>query len=110
VRDEYLAVQRRMTDLRVRLSSPPGTTFPDDGLHRAVADGGAAALARLARLEAGEPVIVRGDQVGMGAAYNDYVIEGDGRLIPVEAVRDPDYPSVKTVRGWRRPDGSLVRE
>jgi len=107
-RERFLAVERRMCALRVRLSSPVGTQFPDDGLRRAPADGGAAALARLARLEAGEPAIVSGSNVGLGSDDNTYVLGGDGSLTPVEAVRDPDYPSVKTVRNWRRPDGSLV--
>jgi len=106
-RERYLESQRRMTSLRVRLSSPVGTTFPDDGLARAQPDGGAAAIARLAELESGAPAIVVGWQVGL-SDHNDYVLEGDGRLLPVDAVRDPDYPSVKTIRGWRRPDGSLV--
>jgi hypothetical protein len=102
-----MQVQRRMCELRVRLSSPPGTVFPDDGLRRAVPDGGAAAISRLERLEAGEPAIVLGSQVGL-ADFNTYVLEGDGRLVPVEAVHDPDA-SVTTVANWQRPDGSLVR-
>jgi hypothetical protein len=108
-REKFMEVERRMTGLRVRLSSPPGTTFPDDGLRRAAADGGAAAIARLARLEAGEPAIVGGSQVGLGSDSNTYVLEGDGSLVPVEAVYvDPDaHP--KTVANWQRPDGSLVR-
>lgn len=109
-REQYMQVQRRMCELRVRVSDPPGTTYPPDGLRRAPADGGAAAIANLARLEAGGSAIVQGWQVGMGADYNDYVLEADGRLVPVEAVRDPDYPLVKTIRNWQRPDGSLVRE
>lgn len=110
-REKFLEVERRMTALKVRLSSPPGTTFPDDGLARAVPDGGAAALARLAQLEAGEPVIVQGWQVRLGGDhwYETYVLEADGRLLPVGAVYvDPDAAG-KTVRNWQRPDGSLVR-
>jgi hypothetical protein len=93
-RDEYLAVQRRMTGLMVRLSDP---------------DGGAAAPARLARLEAGEPVAVRGWQVGRAQDSEFYVLEADGALVPVTPVYvDPDADP-KTVANYRRPDGSLVR-
>jgi len=65
----------------------------------------------LAQLEAGEAIVVQGWQVGIGAdaGYDTYCLEADGRLVPVEAVGDPDYPAVKTVRNWQRPDGSLVR-
>jgi hypothetical protein len=108
VREQYLEVERRMTALKVRLSDPPGTRYPADGLRRAVPDGGAAAIARLALLEAGAPVIVSGDQVGLAQDTRTYCLEGDGRLVPVEAVRDPDYPRVKAIRGWQRADGSLV--
>jgi hypothetical protein len=56
-------------------------------------------------------MVVQGWQVRLPGDhwYETYCLEGDGRLVPVEAVRDPDYPSVKTVRNWQRPDGSLVR-
>ncbi|HUY56567.1 MAG TPA: hypothetical protein VMV12_01895 [Candidatus Micrarchaeaceae archaeon] len=77
-RERFLEVQRRMTALMVSLSDPPGTIYPADGLARAVPDGGAAALARLVRLEAGEPVRVRGDQVGL-ADHRAYILAGDGR-------------------------------
>ena len=84
LRDEYMRVQRRMTDLMVRVSDPPGTVYPDDGLRRAVPDGGAAARARLARLEAGEPARVRGDQVGLAQDASIYMLEADGSLTPVQ--------------------------
>lgn len=83
-RERFLEIERRMTALRVRLSSPPGTVFPDDGLAQAVPDGGAAALARLARLEAGEPVRVRGDQVGLAHDTRTFTLEADGSLTPVQ--------------------------
>ena len=82
-REQYMQVQRRMCAIRVSVSSPPGTVYPDDGLRRAVPDGGAAAIARLARLEAGEPVRVRGDQVGLANDTTVYTLEGDGSLTPV---------------------------
>lgn len=84
VRDEYMEVQRRMTALRVSLADPPGTVYPDDGLRRAVPDGGAAALARLARLEAGEPVRVAGWQVGVADDKRTFTLEADGALTPIE--------------------------
>jgi len=65
----------------VRVSDPPGKIYPNDGLARAVPDGGAAAKARLARLEDGEPVRVRGDQVGL-ADGGTYLLSGDGSLTP----------------------------
>jgi hypothetical protein len=107
-REQYMEAQRRMTALRVRLSSTPGTVFPDDGLRRAVPDGGAAAIATLARLEAGGPAIVSGSQVGLGDDET-YCLEGDGSLVPVEEIYvDPDaHP--KHILNYRRPDGSLLR-
>jgi len=81
-REKYLEVERRMTSLKVRLSDPVGTVYPSDGLRRAVPDGGAAAEARLARLEAGEPVRVRGDQVGLANDASIYTLEADGSLTP----------------------------
>jgi hypothetical protein len=87
----------------------PGTVYPDDGLRRAEPDGGGAALARLARLEAGEPVVVAGWKVGMAQDSEPYALEGDGRVVPVEPVyADPDAP-MRTVANYRRPDGSVVR-
>jgi hypothetical protein len=63
----------------------------------------------MARLEAGEPVVVQGWQVGMAQDSGSYVLEGDGRVVAVEPVYvDPDAP-VRTVVNYRRPDGSLVR-
>ena len=32
LRDEYLEVERGMTAVKVSLSDPPGTVYPDDGL------------------------------------------------------------------------------
>jgi hypothetical protein len=81
-REKYMEVERRMCALRVSVSSPPGTTFPNDGLRRAVPDGGAAAIARLARLEAGEPVRVTGDQVGLADDHRTYMMAADGSLTP----------------------------
>jgi hypothetical protein len=71
-----------MTALKMRLSDPPGTIYPDDGLARAVPDGGVAALARLARLEAGEPVRVRGDRGGLANDARTFTLEADGSLTP----------------------------
>ena len=87
-RERYLESQRHITALKVRLSDPPGTAYPDDGLARAVPDGGAAALAHLARLEAGGPVGVAGWQVGLGGdcAYRTYTLESDGSLTPDEVI------------------------
>jgi hypothetical protein len=47
-----------------------------------VPDGGAAAIARLARLEAGEPVRVTGDQVGLADDHRTYMMAADGSLTP----------------------------
>lgn len=104
-----MELQRTMTALKVAVSSPPGTVFPDGGLPCKVPDGGAAALARLARLEAGEPVVVSGRQVGLAQDNGAYCLEADGRLTPVEGVYADISASVRTVRNWRRPDGSLLR-
>jgi hypothetical protein len=83
-RERYLKTERYITDLRVRLTDPPGTVYPDDGLRRAPADGGAAALARLAELEAGAPVGVDGWRVGLGGddGYRTFTLESDGSLTP----------------------------
>jgi len=90
LRGEVMESERRMTALRVRLTDPKGTLYPDDGLRRAVPDGGAAARARLRRLEAGEPVRVHGWQLGFAQDFGRYVLDGDGRLTPVEpADEDP---------------------
>jgi hypothetical protein len=76
--------QRTMTSLIVRLSDPPGTTY-DDGLPRATPDGGSAAMARLARLESGEPVGVQGWQIGLpGTDFSSYLLEADGRAVPAD--------------------------
>ena len=74
--------ERRMTALMVRLSDPPGTTY-DDGLPRTTPDGGSAAVARLARLESGEPVRVQGWQIGLPATdFSLYLVDADGRATP----------------------------
>lgn len=75
--------ERYLTALQVRLSAPVGTTYPHDGLPREAPDGGAAALARLARLEAGDPVDVRGWEVGI-ADGRTYTLAGDGSLTLIE--------------------------
>lgn len=66
--------------------------------------------ARLARLEAGEPVVVRGWELVEGLPSDeDYVLEPDRALVPVEAIYvDPSAP-VLTELNYRRPDGTLVR-
>lgn len=85
IREQVMEAERRMTALRVRLTDPEGTVYPDDGLRRAVPDGGAAALARLARLEAGEPVRVQGWQLDGAEDFGSYEVDGDGRVTPVDS-------------------------
>ena len=84
LREEVMESERRMTALRVRLTDPKGTLYPDDGLRRAAPDGGAASLDRLARLEAGDSVRVQGWQLGFAQDFTTYDLDGDGRLTPVE--------------------------
>lgn len=86
IREQAMEAERRMTALRVRLTDPEGTVYPDDHLRRAVPDGGAAALDRLARLEAGEPVRVQGWQLDGAQDFGTYEVDGAGRVTPV----DPD--------------------
>lgn len=63
----------------------------------------------LAQLEAGAPVVVQGWQINTRPLYDDFCIEPDGTVTPVEAVFvDTDAP-VRSVVNYRRPDGSLVR-
>ena len=82
VRDAYMERERTMTALMVRLSDPPGTTY-DDGLPRAVPDGGATAMARLARLESGEPARVQGWQIGLPSTdFSLYLLDAYGRAVP----------------------------
>ena len=83
IRDDRMESERTMTALMVRLSDPPGTTY-DDGLPRTTPDGGSAAIARLARLESGEPVRVQGWQIGLpGTDFSSYWLDADGRVTPV---------------------------
>ena len=84
LREEVMEGERRMTALRVRLSDPPGTVYPADRVPRAVADGGAAARARLRRLEAGEPIRVQGWQVGAAKDFGSCLLDGHGRLTPID--------------------------
>ena len=74
--------ERTMTALMVRLSDPAGTTY-EDGLPRAVPDGGATAMARLARLESGEPARVQGWQIGLPSTdFSLYLLDAYGRAVP----------------------------
>ncbi len=86
VRDAYMERERTMTALIVRLSDPAGTTY-DDGLPRAVPDGGAAAMARLTRLESGERARVQGWQIGLPCTdFSLYLLDADGRAVPARPV------------------------
>jgi len=85
LRGEVMEGERRMTALRVRLTDPGGTGYPDDGLRRAAPDGGAAALDRLARLEAGEPIRVQGWQLGFAEDFGCYMVDAVGHVTPVDS-------------------------
>jgi len=65
--------------------------------------------ATVARLDAGEPIVIRGWQLGQGYGldYSDYCLEADGRVTPVEPVF-AKTAKVRTVANYVRPDGSLV--
>ncbi len=62
---------------------------------------------QLAAVEAGIPVVARGDQLGLTLLRDpqDYALEADGTVTPVKSVRDG---SSSTVTHWLRPDGSRV--
>lgn len=67
-------------------------------------------LARLEALEAGRPVVVQhGYEIDLLPPFSGpFVLEPDGTLSPCEPVyADPSAP-VRTVTGYRRPDGSPV--
>lgn len=75
-------------------------------------NGAGGLAAQLARLEAGEPVVVQGWEFVEGPpieSWEDYVLEPDGALVPVEAIHEDESAKVKTVVNYQRPDGSLVR-
>lgn len=65
--------------------------------------------ARLARAEAGEPVVVHAWELLEGLPSDEsYVLEPDGALVLVEAIPVDPIAPVLTVLNYRRPDGSLV--
>jgi hypothetical protein len=65
--------------------------------------------AELARLEAGEPVIVsHGYQIDLDTQSGPYCLEADGTVTEVESVYADSDAKTLTVTGYRRPDGSMV--
>ena len=81
-----------------------------EGLHADLDDGENRFTAELARIEAGESVIVQhGWQIDLAPDSGPFCLEPDGKVRPVEAVYvDPDA-EIGTVSHYRRPDGTVVR-
>lgn len=78
IREEYMERQRWITALKVRLSDPPGTIYADAWPPHKVPDGGAAALAELARLEAGGDILVADWAPGSTTKLEFFDMHADG--------------------------------
>lgn len=96
-REEYMERQRWITAIMVRLSDPPGTIYKDAFPPHKEPDGGAAALAELARLEAGGDIIVADWAPGSTTELQYFDLHADGSCTP----HDFGNADVKTHRKHR---------
>ena len=103
-----MARARRAASFEVRERYAAGVRYLE-GL-RADLDGGPNQFtAELARIRAGEPVIVQhGWEIGLAPDSGPFCLERDGRVTPVEAVHVDPAAVVGTVSHYVRPDGTTV--
>lgn len=66
--------------------------------------------AELVKLQAGEPMVRQGWHFDLRPPYDNFLLDTDDSVTPVEPVYDDPEARSKRIVAWQRPDGSIFTE